>query len=97
MADSYERVILAKPDVFIYQIPPRGSTTRAVRYASVFLQLKITVKSRSITVSLMEDCKAYLHLFIDSRRKTTIYDLLLFVVHSGQLTGPSLILIGRVE
>lgn len=31
MADTYERVILAKPDVFVYQIPPRGSTTRAVR------------------------------------------------------------------
>ena len=30
MAERYERVLLAKPEVFVYQIPPRA-TNRAVR------------------------------------------------------------------
>jgi len=45
MAAEYERVSLVKPEVFIYQIPPR-STNRAIRWEARQKKYLIYVFSR---------------------------------------------------
>ena len=58
---AYETVLLSKPEVFIYNIPPRASSTRAVRAADWNLaspdwtgKMRITTLGQKVTIKLEE-------------------------------------------